>query len=79
MCSKYVKIAYNMIVLPRLEYPSTFWNCYTIRSEDKLETVQYRAAKFVLSCHDLSLDLNVKITEIFEIIARLCFHRYMNV
>ena len=53
MCSKEVKIlAYNMIVRPHLEYASTCWNPYTKRNIDKLEAVQHRAARFVLSFYN---------------------------
>ena len=50
MCSKEVKnSAYNTIVHPHLEYASTCWNPYTKRNIDKLEAVQHRAARFMLS------------------------------
>ena len=53
MCSKEAKkSAYNMIVHPHLEYAPTCWNPYTKCNIDKLEAVQCRAAKFVLSFYD---------------------------
>ena len=64
MCSKEVKnSAYNMIVRPHLEYASTCWNPYTKRNIDKLEAVQRRANRFVLSFYDYhpTADLSGKI------------------
>ena len=53
ICSRGVKhSAYNMIVCPYLEYSSTCRNPYTKRNIDKLEAVQNRAARFVLSFYD---------------------------
>ena len=53
VCSKEAKnSAYNMIVRPHLEYASTCWNPYTKRNTDKLEAVQRRAARLVLSFYD---------------------------
>ena len=42
-----------MIVRPHLEYASTCWNPYTKRSMDKLEAVQRRSARFILSVYDI--------------------------
>ena len=64
MCSKEVKdSAYTMIVCPYLEYASTCWNPYTKRNIEKLEAVQCRAARFVLSFYDYrpTADLSGKI------------------
>ena len=64
MCSKEVKnSAYSMIVRPHLEYASTCWNPYTRHNIDKLETVQRRAARFVLKFYDYhpTADLSGKI------------------
>ena len=69
MCSKEVKnSAYNMIVRPHLEYASTCWNPYTKRNIDKLEAVQRRAARFVLSFYDYhpTADLSGKIQKTLQ-------------
>ena len=52
-----------MIVRPHLEYASTSWNPYTKRNIYKLESVQRRAARFVLSFYDYNstADLSGKI------------------
>ena len=41
--------AYKAFVRPILEYASSVWDPYTQKSIDKLETVQRRAARFVLN------------------------------
>ena len=64
MCPREVKnSAYNMIVSPHLEYAPTCWNPYTKRNIDKLEAVQRRGARFVLSFYDYhpTADLGGKI------------------
>ena len=49
MCDHHTKeIAYKTIVRPHLEYASTAWNPYTARNIDKIESVQRRAARFIL-------------------------------
>ena len=51
--SKEVKnMACNMIVCPHHECASTCWNTYTKCNVDKLETMQRRAARFVLNFYD---------------------------
>ena len=69
MCSREFKnSAYNMIVRPHLEYASTCWNPYTKRSIDKLEAVQRRAERFVLSFYDYhpTADLSGKIQKTLQ-------------
>ena len=64
MCSKEVRnLSYNMIVRPHLEYASTCWRPYSKRSINKLDSVQRRAARFVLSFYNFcpTAELNGKI------------------
>ena len=86
MCSKEVEnSAYNMIVRPHLEYASTCWNPYTKRNIGKLEAVQRRAARFVLSFYDYHLSGKIKKTLQWDslqhrrAVADLCmFHKLRN-
>ena len=53
MCFEEANIsACYMIVHPHLEYAATCWNHYTKNNTDKLETVQHRAARFVINFYD---------------------------
>ena len=78
-----------MIVGPHLEYASTCWNPYTKRNVDKLEAVQRRAARFVLSFYDYhpTADLSGKIQKSLQLdslqhrraVADMCiFYRLWN-
>ena len=78
-----------MIVRPHLEYASTCWNPYTKHNIDKLEAVQRRAARLVLSFYDHhpTADLSGKIQKTLQwdslqhrrAVADLCmFHKLRN-
>ena len=57
MCDHHSKeIAYKTIVRPHLEYASTAWNPYTARNIDKIESVQRRAARFILRNYNYGPD-----------------------
>ena len=57
-----------MTVRPHLEYASTCWKPCTKRNIDKLEAVQRRAARFVLSFYDYhpTADLSGKIQKTLQ-------------
>ena len=47
-CKPEVKqTAYDMLILPKLEYSSPIWNPHTISQVKSLERVRYSAARFV--------------------------------
>ena len=57
MCDHHTKeIAYKTIVRPHLEYASTAWNPYTARNIDNIESVQRRAARFILRNYNYGPD-----------------------
>ena len=57
MCDNHTKeIAYKTIVRPHLEYASTAWNPYTARNIDKIESIQRRAARFILRNYNYGPD-----------------------
>ena len=57
MCDHHTKeIAYKTIACPHLEYASTAWNPYTARTIDKIESVQRRAARFILRNYNYGPD-----------------------
>ena len=65
MCDQHTKeLAYNAIVRPHLDYASTAWNHHTLRNIDKIESIQRRAARFILRYYDYGTDshLSYKIT-----------------
>ena len=52
-CSRNVKIdAYKTYVLPIMEYAAFVWSPHTLRNINKLEAIQRRAARFVMSNYD---------------------------
>ena len=70
LCSKEVKSsACNMIVRPHLEYASTCWNPDTKRNIDKLEAVQRRTTRIVLSFYNFrpTADLSGKIQKSLQL------------
>ena len=49
ICDQHTKvISYKTIIRPHLDYASTAWNPYTARNIDNIESVQRRAARFIL-------------------------------
>ena len=57
MCDHHTKgIAYKTIVRPHLEYASTAWNPYTAHNIDQIESVQRRAARFILRNYNYGPD-----------------------
>lgn len=51
-CSPQVKeTAYKMLVRPKLEYGSTTWNPHTDTQVNKIESIQRKAARFVVNDH----------------------------
>ena len=60
MCDQHTKeIAYKTIIRPHLEYASTSWNTYTARNIDKIESVQRRAARFILINYNYGPDSHI--------------------
>ena len=41
--------AYKSLIQPTVEYCSTVWDCYTAKNMKKVEMVQRRAARWILS------------------------------
>ena len=78
-CSPFVnEAAYMSLVRPKLEYCSSIWDPYHQEYENKLESVQRRAARFVCNdfrCQshvsDMLRDLNWKMLEDRRTISRL--------
>ena len=52
-CQRYVKIdAYNTYVRPLLDYAAFVWSPHTATNTGKLESIQRRAARYVMSDHE---------------------------
>ena len=51
-CQRYVKIdAYNTYVRPLLDYAAFVWSSHTATNTSKLESIQRRAARYMMSDH----------------------------
>ena len=50
-CSALAKDAYRSIVRPCMEYPCVVWNPHTIKDCTLLDTVQDRAARWIMKSH----------------------------
>ena len=65
MCDQHTKeLAYKAIFRPHLDYALTAWNPHTSRNIDKIESIQRRAARFILRYYGYGTDshLSYKIT-----------------
>ena len=52
-CQRYVKIdAYNTYVRPLLDYAAFVWSPHTATNTGKLESIQRRAARYMMSDHE---------------------------
>ena len=60
MCSKTIKsAAYFGLVRPNLEYATCAWDPYTVENKRKLESVQHKAARFVVGNYNWNISSEV--------------------